>query len=555
MATERTPLIPKGPADASRRDFALLMTGIWSLVFIGSLDATIVATLISTIGSSMESMQFSSWIGTAYLLSLCRLANILGRRPSMLFAGTLFGGGTILCGFAQNIWQLVAFRAIAGMGGSGMTVVGSVILSDSVPLKTRGLYQGFTNLLFGLGGAIGGPLGGWLGDTIGWRAAFLYQSPFLACSLVLLYLKIREPELVLAAAGTGIFAKLKRIDYAGSASLVFALLAFLLGMHFKSTAGYDWDDSRVWALLTAAAVLACVFVLVEFRFAAEPIMPIAILKRRTPGFVALNNFLIAVLSFSTLYNTPLYFTAARLRTSANAGAHLIPNSVFVAIGSLLAGWYMRKTGRYWNFQAIASLGLLVANLILASWNPDTPEWVLYITLAPSGFAFASVLTTTLLALIASVPRDDIPLATGISYLFRTMGQVLGVSLSATLTQTLLARNLRARIADEDTVAKILDSTAYIHTLPADLQVKATTSWALALRTVFYCQIVRFFFFLPLIFPFFLRPRLFGADQVQGLAVSIFLSLLPMEECSLPDTIAADPVKRTAPVARDAERAE
>ncbi|KAJ6500834.1 MFS general substrate transporter [Mycena sanguinolenta] len=535
MATERTPLVPKGPEEASRRDFALLMTGIWSLVFIGSLDATIVATLISSIGSSMESMQFSSWIGTAYLLSLCaftplygRLANILGRRPSMLFAGTLFGVGTILCGFAQNIWQLVACRAIAGMGGSGMTVVGSVILSDSVPLKTRGLYQGFTNLLFGLGGAIGGPLGGWLGDTIGWRAAFLYQSPFLACGLLLLYLKIREPELVLAAAGTGIVAKLKRIDYAGSASLVFALLTFLLGMHFKSTAGYDWDDPRVWVLLTTAAGLTCIFVVVELKFAAEPIMPIAILQRRTPGFVALNNFLIAVLSFSTLYNTPLYFTAARLRTSANAGAHLIPNSVFVAIGSLLAGWYMRKTGRYWKFQAISSLGLLVANLILASWNPATPEWVLYITLAPSGFAFASVLTTTLLALIASVPRDDIPLATGISYLFRTMGQVLGVSLSAALTQTLLARNLRARISDE-TVAQILDSTAYIHTLPPDLQAKATTSWALALRTVFYCQI--------------------------GLAVSIFLSLLPMEECSLPDTIAADPVKRTAAVERDAERAE
>jgi len=145
---------------------------------------------------------------------------------------------------------------------------------------------------------------------------------------------------------------------------------------------------------------------------------------------------------------------------------------------------------------------------------------------PQGFGFAAVLTTTLLALIASVPRDDIPLATGISYLFRTMGQVLGVSLSATLTQALLARNLRARISDEDIIAKILDSTAYIHTLPKDLQEKATTSWALALRTVFYCQI--------------------------ALAVGIFLSVLPIEEYSLPDTVAADPVKQTAPVERDAE---
>lgn len=105
--------------------------------------------------------------------------------------------------------------------------------------------------------------------------------------------------------------------------------------------------------------------------------------QRTPGFVAVNNFLLAVLSFSILYNTPLYFTAARLRTSANAGSHLITNSVFVAIGSLLAGLYMRRTGRYWPFQVISSLSILAANILLASWNLDTPEWVLYVTLAPS----------------------------------------------------------------------------------------------------------------------------------------------------------------------------
>ncbi|KAJ7490930.1 MFS general substrate transporter [Mycena latifolia] len=528
MATERTPLVPKAPAEATRQDFAWLMTGLWSIVFISSLDATIVATLISTIGSSLESMQLSSWIGTSYLLSLCaftplygRLANIIGRRPSILFSGTVFGAGTILCGFATNMTQLIAFRALAGIGGSGMTVVGSVIVSDSVPLRSRGLYQGFTNLLFGLGGAIGAPLGGWLGDTIGWRAAFLCQSPFLIFGLFLLYLKVREPDIVLAAAGSSIYAKLKRIDYAGSVSLILALLTFLVGLNFKTTSTYEWDDPQVWGLLTTGVIFACLFVLIEFKFAVEPVMPITMLKRRTPGFVALNNFLLAVLTFSTVYNVPLYFTVARLRSSTDAGAHLIPNSVSVSIGSLFAGWYMRKTGRYWWLQAFACLCVLSANLLLASWDADTPEWVLYATLMPSGFGFASTLTTTLLALIASVPRDDIPLATGISYLFRTTGQVLGVSLSAALTQTLLARNLRARIVGagaDEIIARILDSTAYIHTLPLDLQEKAAASWMRALHTVFCCQI--------------------------GLAAGLFLSVLPVQELALPDTVGGAGVKRT-----------
>ncbi|KAJ7128350.1 major facilitator superfamily domain-containing protein [Mycena epipterygia] len=385
MATERTPLVPKMPAEATRYDLALLMTGIWSLTFISSLDATIVATLITQEAYDMAYMQLSSWIGTSYLLSLCaftplygRLVNIIGRRPSILFAGTVFGVGTILCGFVQNMPQLIACRALAGIGGGGMTVVGSIIVSDSVPLKSRGLYQGFTNLLFGLGGAIGAPLGGWLGDTIGWRAAFLFQSPFLTFGLLLLFLKVREPALVLTAAGTSITAKLKRVDYASSASLVLTLLTFLVEMNFKTTASLILQESPYPHYIST--VSACSFLLIELKFAAEPILPMSMLKRRTPGFVALHNFFLSVLSFSTVYNTPLYFTAARLRTSADAGTHLIPNSVCVAIGSLFAGWYMHKTSRYWKFQALAGLCIVAANFILASWsisNSETPEWVLY----------------------------------------------------------------------------------------------------------------------------------------------------------------------------------
>jgi len=296
-------------------------------------------------------------------------------------------------------------------------------------------------------------------------------------------------------------------------SLVAALLTFLVGMNYKTTAGHEWGDPRVWGYLVVAAVLLLGFLAVEFKFAVEPIMAVTILKQRTPFFVAIHNFILSVLSFSVLYNTPLYFTAARLRTSANAGSHLIPNSACVAVGSLFAGWYMRRTGRYWKLQALTGLGIIAANCVLASWTRRTPEWVLYTTLMPMGFGSAFTLTTTLLALIASVPTDDIPLATGLSYLFRTTGQVLGVSLSAALTQTILARELRVRIVGEgadEIIAKILASTAYIRTLPTELQNKASESWMRALHVVFLCHIV--------------------------VAVCLFLSSLPVEELALPDTL-------------------
>ncbi|KAJ7846720.1 major facilitator superfamily domain-containing protein [Mycena olivaceomarginata] len=383
IATERTPLVPKSPGDTGSRDSTLMIVGILSFAFLSSLDGTIVATLLSTIGS-LQSMQFSSWDGTTHLLSQTasillfgQLANILGRRPSIMVADTLFGVATVLCAFAQKHASTHG-SSIGRDGGSGLTAVGSIILSD------------FTNLLWGFGAAVGAPLGGWLGDTIGWRAAFIIQAPILACGLLLVFFKVREPPLNLDAERTTLLAKLKRIDYAGTFSLVGALLTFVVGMNFKTILGHKWDDIKVWG------VLDC------FRSKSQLTITIS------PANIILR-------------------LHVRLRTSANAGSHFVSNSL----------------------------------------SARTPEWVLYTTLMPVGLGSAGTLTTTLLALIAGIPPNDILLATG--------REVFGVSLSTAPTQTLLARELRRRIVYDGAdkiIAKTLASTAYIDTLPAELQAKA-----------------------------------------------------------------------------------
>ncbi len=133
---------------------------------------------------------------------------------------------------------------------------------------------------------------------------------------------------------------------------------------------------------------------------------------RNPAFVALSNWLLSIMAFSVLYNVPLYFSAVKLTSSKVAGSHLIPNSVALATGSVAAGWYMRATGRfYWMTAGMATLSLL-SMILLTTWGPNTPEWLLWTAVAPNGFGLAGVLTSTLVALIGSVSKEDIACSTG-----------------------------------------------------------------------------------------------------------------------------------------------
>ncbi|KAI9001206.1 vacuolar amino acid permease [Trametes punicea] len=498
----------------SRSDLLWILAGLWSAVFLGALDGTIVATLLSPIGSYFNESNRSSYIGTSYLLSVCcftplygRLSDILGRRGAMLLALSLFGSGTLFCGLAPSMDALIVARAIAGMGGGGcpMLLVSSVAVTDLIPLRQRGLYQGMTNILFGLGAGLGGPLGGWMNDALGWRSAFLLQMPILVFSFVLVALKvsIRLPDEVQSQS---IRAKLRRIDVLGSFTLVGAVGCLLLGLSLKSTEELPWSHPLIWGLLLASVVFTVAFVRVETSFSPYPVMPMRLMKQRTPLFVSLSNFFGSVAAFSMIYNVPLYFSAVRLNSSTDSGLHLLPHSVAISTGSVFAGWVMRRTGKLYSLTLCSCLLTVIAASLVAMWNDDSATYHLWFDVVPQGFGMASVITTTLIAMIASVSREDVAVATGITYLFRTTGQVIGVSLSGALLQAILTAKLRERIHGPHavevrprppSVAPVwTHSTTIIPTLSPELRKAAVDSYADALRVVFICQaVVNFMCFL------------------------------------------------------------
>ncbi|OSC99177.1 MFS general substrate transporter [Trametes coccinea BRFM310] len=480
----------------SRSDLMWVLAGLWSAVFLGALDGTIVATLLSPIGSYFNESNRSSYIGTSYLLSVCcftplygRLSDILGRKGAMLLALSFFGLGTLFCGLAPSMDALIAARALAGMGGGGVMTVSSVAVTDLIPLRQRGLYQGMTNILFGLGAGLGGPLGGWMNDYLGWRSAFLLQMPILVFSFVLVALKvsIRLPDEV---QNQSVRAKLRRIDVFGSFTLVGMVGCLLLGLSLKSTEELPWSHPIVWGLLLASVVFGAAFIWVETCYSPYPVMPMRLVKQRTPLFVSLSNFFGSVAAFSMIYNVPLYFSAVRLNSSTDAGMHLLPHSVAISTGSVFAGWVMRRTGKLYTLTLCSCLMTVVAASLVALWNDNSATWHLWLDIVPQGFGMASVITTTLIAMIAGVSREDVAVATGITYLFRTTGQVIGVSLSGALLQSILTSKLRERIHGPhavEIIENIRHSTTIIPELSPELRKAAVDSYADALRVVFICQ--------------------------------------------------------------------
>ncbi|WVN86783.1 protein-L-isoaspartate O-methyltransferase [Cryptococcus depauperatus CBS 7841] len=495
--------------------FRLVCGSLWCACFLVAFDSTLVSTLLSDIGSAFHASTQVSWLGTAYLLSVCcftpiygRLSDLIGRRNAHLIGLALFTTGTFACAIAPTMYSLIAARFLAGAGGGGVASVSTILLTDLVDLRYRGIFQGYANLLYGLGAALGGPVGGWISDRLGWRAAFYMQVPLLALSIFLIYtfVVIPQPESLLLPPQTyargehsrksqSWRAKLARIDYLGSATLALAVVSLLLSMSIKTSAtkpsggDYTFSDPLIWGLLVSSAIFTTIFLLVEEYYSLEPILPLKLLTHRTPMAIAISSFTMVTVQFSVLYNIPLFFSIVQQKSSSITGAHLLPNSILIGAGSLFVGWVMRRTGKYWWIGVDCALLIMGTSVAMCFWNQHSPDWLTWVAQAPGGFGYAGVLTTSLVALMTHVQRADegeMAVATSMTYLFRTMGQVLGVAISSAIVQTVVLRDLVENITGPEAV-QIIDlirhSTSSIHTLPKAYQAPAIQAYDHALGSV------------------------------------------------------------------------
>ncbi|TBU29286.1 MFS general substrate transporter [Dichomitus squalens] len=506
MALESDPLIPRtespqpigankprglGPMEISKSTRYGILAGIWAGTFLSSLNTTLVATLLPSISSEFNKAHQASWLGTAYLLATCtftplygRLSNVMGRRGANQTAVFFAALGTLACGLSTNMETLIAARFLGGLGGGGIFTTATIVTSDMYSLRNRGLTQGVAAVFNSMGMGLGGPLGGFIADRLGWRWAFLLQMPLFAISFALTAWNLHY---VTPGRSKSTKEVLKRIDYGGSATLLVTVLAFLVFLSMRFSEEHPWSSPAVYAPLITSIVFALLFVYVELRIAPEPILAPFLLKEKIPVLVGISNFLVATCNFTVMYNFPTWFQTVLLTSASEAGAHLIPNGISVSCGSLFAGWVMHRTGKYRKLNLIFGIFPFVAAILLALMHENSSPAQLWLSIIPLGFGNAVVLQTMLIALLAHVPPDAMAVGTGFGQLFRGIGQVGGVAISAALFQSILNVELHKRIHTpdaEEMISKIRHSSTLVAQLPPHLQRAARDSYAISLRAVF-----------------------------------------------------------------------
>ncbi|KAL9593502.1 MAG: hypothetical protein Q9179_005848 [Wetmoreana sp. 5 TL-2023] len=483
-------------------------------VFLSAADQTLIVTMYGKIGSDLQALNKTSWVSTAYFLTISsfqplygKLSDIFGRKPALLFGYAIFGTGCLFCGLARDMNELIAARAFAGIGGGGMTTVVSILMSDIVPLRERGTWQGIVNIIYAAGAGCGAPLGGILADLFSWRWAFLAQTPMCALAFLSVMFVLHLPK----QESVGWKTKLARVDFLGALVLVSAVFTLLLGLDRGSNV--SWSIPITIASLSISFPLFILFVLVEQRFAAEPFAPSRIIWDRSLVACYFCNFFGYAGYLSVLFYLPLFYQAVDGYTATQASVRLLPAILASVSGSLSGGLVMQKTGRYYwlTITAYTMLFLGVLLIMLCSGLLVNNTYAISVGLATSGLGNGIGVTSSLIGLISNAAQADQAVATACSYLFRSLGSIVGLSLSATVVQQSLRNQLQDRLnsgKDADKIVqRVRQSLDYIRTLPPDVKQVVRECYSNATRDGFGLMLG--FVFFSMLTAWFIREKRFG----------------------------------------------
>ncbi|EGX56580.1 multidrug-efflux transporter [Streptomyces zinciresistens K42] len=497
-------------------------------MLLAALDQTIVSTALPTIVSDLGGLEHLSWVVTAYLLASTaatplwgKLGDQYGRKRLYQLAIVLFLIGSALCGMAQDMTQLIAFRALQGLGGGGLIVLSMAIVGDIVSPRERGRYQGLFGAVFGATSVLGPLLGGVFTEHLSWRWVFYVNLPVGVVALAVIAVVLHIPR-----KGTR-----HVIDYLGTFLIAAVATALVLTASLGGTT-WSWGSPQIVGLALLAVLLTLVFVAVERR-AAEPVLPLKLFRVRTFTLSAVISFIVGFAMFGAMTYLPTFLQVVRGVSPTVSGVHMLPMVAGMLLSSTGSGQIVSRTGR-WKVFPIAGTGVTAIGLLLLhqlDTDSSTTEMSLYFFVF--GLGLGLVMQVLVLIVQNAVSYEDLGVATSGATFFRSIGASFGVAIFGTV----FAGRLDDKLVDAFrgvtlppglTLDGLESDPRGIAALPDPLRSAALQAYATAITDVFlYAVPVAL---LGFVLAWFLRE-----DRLRGSVTAPDVS----------ETLASNPVERSS----------
>ena len=484
----------EAPPVLTHKQIMLVLSGLLLGMFLAALDQTIVSTAMRTIADELNGQTAQAWVTTAYLITSTistplygKLSDQYGRKPFYLFAIVVFVVGSVLCGLAQSVYELAAYRAVQGLGAGGLMSLAFAIVGDLVPPRERGRYQGWFLAVFGASSVLGPVLGGSLAgqDTLlgvdGWRWIFYINVPIGLLALAVVSRRLTLPRRTSQA----------RVDYLGAALLASTIVPVLL----VAEKGRDWGWASALTLgLVGVTVVSLVgFVLREQKAGEAAILPLRVFRSGVFSLTSVTALLVGAGMFGGLVILPLYLQIVRGSSPTEAGLQLIPLMVGIFATSTLSGVVMKRTGRYKLLPVFGTALMFFALLLMSTLDVDTPIALAMLWMVVMGGGLGLSMQTLVISVQNALPPQDMGVATSSVTFFRSLGGTLGAAVSLAVLFGSLADNIQSRAAaaglpqavvDRFASATALDDSTVIATLPDAVQQVVLQGFADSTSTVF-----------------------------------------------------------------------
>ncbi|KAI7825054.1 major facilitator superfamily domain-containing protein [Kickxella alabastrina] len=429
--------------EISKTRLHAIVVGLVLLFFISALDTTILATVYIDISNEFGDMSNGIWIITSYLLANTavqplygKFSDILGRFESVAVATGIFCIGSVLCAVSTSMGMLVASRAIQGIGGGGLMAMVSIIMSDVTTERDRGKYTGFLAASWGAASAVGPVLGGAIVENTKWSIIFWINLPVCVPTLIVLYFALAIPR----PQGTAM-EKLRRMDFLGALAFQGFIIPFIIALSWGGQ-GHKWASGRVLGTIGGSMVMLIVFVVIEWKVAVDPIIPLRLFAIRNVTASTLGHFCVGACIYSPLMFIPAWELSVKQATEISAGLHLLPMMGSMVLAAGVAGAVATRYGKY--RQTIWACGIFIALgnslLLLLDQNTSNAQRVGFLILTGLGLGFG--VQTMMVAAQCSVDGLDMAATTTLVLFMRTFGGIMALS----ILSSIFNKNLRTEVA-------------------------------------------------------------------------------------------------------------